>query len=252
MTPACAWLCQSFFLFIHTTRVSPTRNRITGTAFPFAAQACPSLFPLNEGESYCDDVLSGLQTQLGAAAHAACLTMSTTNDSVEQLTSLSDFPDECREVINDVVGCLRHEAASSLGHVLRVLAHKSTSVCKDCRQLCLNTLVDRQNRAVVDKMPPSPTQLFEGDLDSLDQFLKFCQEVKSAFCGELHQRVRPTNRPARFRLLARQEIRPPPRMADREQQAPFCRQPSQPSHQQACGTGGGRPFSQKGNNFCQG
>ena len=71
--------------------------------------------------------------------------------------------------------------ATPLGHVLRVLAAECSLLRRDRRQLCLDTVVDLQARADIDKISPSRTSLFDGDIDAVVQTLRHRLEAGGAF-----------------------------------------------------------------------
>ena len=65
-------------------------------------------------------------------------------------------PDQTDTAVTDL---LCREVATPIGHVLRVLAAECSTICRDRRRLCLNTLSDAQGRTAIDKLPPSPDSL---------------------------------------------------------------------------------------------
>ena len=81
---------------------------------------------------------------------------------------------EFARLVNDQV-------ATPLGHVLRVLAAECSLLCRDRRQLCLDRVVDLEARADIDKISPSHTSLFHGDIDAVVQTLRHRREAGGAF-----------------------------------------------------------------------
>ena len=175
-------------------RSPPSLCTADSQAAAFAAQSRPSVFPLNESAAKRDDFLASQQTRLGAAAHALCTALTTLNDVMETtllggLSHASDIfsadpvtPDgraEFARLVSDQVATPPPPLPP--GHVLRVLAAECSLLCRDRRQLCLDTVVDLQARADIDKISPSHTSLFDGDIDAMVQTLRHRLEAGGAF-----------------------------------------------------------------------
>lgn len=147
----------------------------------FVAQSRPPMFPLEEAACRRDGALSNQQTRLGAAAHAVCLAMTQANSLNEKLQAALPSTSEGRGPTEEIQKLLQEDIPMALGHALRILAAESTSICKDRRQLCLQTVRDSQCRAQVEKLPPSETKLFNGDLEAVIAAIKNRREVQGAF-----------------------------------------------------------------------
>ena len=89
-----------------------------------------------------------------------------------------------------VTELLCREVATPLDHVLRILAAECSTLCRDRRQLCLLTLSGSQGRATTEKLPPSPTQLFDGNIDAVLQTIKHRYEAGGAFKSSIPMRRR--------------------------------------------------------------
>lgn len=158
-------------------------------AAAFAAQSRPSVFPLNESAAKRDDFLASQQTRLGAAAHALCTALTRLNDVTK--TTLLGGPSQASDIFSadpltpdgraEFARLVSDQVATPLGHVLRVLAAECSLLCRDRRQLCLDTVVDLQARADIDKISPSHTSLFDGDIDAVVQTLRHRREAGGAF-----------------------------------------------------------------------
>ena len=156
-------------------------------AAAFAAQSRPSVFPLNESAAKRDDFLASQQTRIGAAAHALCTALTRLNDVTE--TTLLGGPSQASDIFSadpltpdgraEFARLVSDQVATPLGHVLRVLAAECSFLCRDRRQLCL--VVDLQARADIDKISPSHTSLFDGDIDAVVQTLRHRREAGGAF-----------------------------------------------------------------------
>ena len=149
---------------------------------PFAAQGRPPMFPLDDSCCRRDETMQAQQTRPGAAAHALCSAMAMLNDCTVKLQNVlppssSSKPDPAEEILQYLCA----DVATALGHSLRVLAAEHSMLCRDRRTICLNTVSDNQGRAALEKLPPSDTALFSGDLDSVVNAIKNRREVRGAF-----------------------------------------------------------------------
>ena len=149
---------------------------------PFAAQGRPPMFPLDDSCCRRNETMQAQQTRLGAAAHALCSAMAMLNDCTVKLQNVlppssSTKPGPAEEILQ----YLCSDVATALGHSLRLLAAEHSMLCRDRRTICLNTVSDNQGRAALEKLPPSDTALFSGDLDSVVNAIKNRREVRGAF-----------------------------------------------------------------------
>ena len=114
------------------------------------------------------------QTRLGAVGHAVCLALTKAKEvaAILPTTSASPSADLSTPEEPSLTDLLCQGLATLLGHVLRVLAVECSALCRDRRQLCLQTMADAQGRAMVEKLPPSPAHLFDGVIDALLQTIK--------------------------------------------------------------------------------
>ena len=155
----------------------------------FVAQSRPSVFPLNKSAAKRDDFLASQQMQLGTATHALCTALTRLNDVTE--TTLLGGPSQALDIFSadpvtpdgraEFARLVSDQVATPLGHVLRVLAAECSLLCRDRCQLCLDTVVDLQARADIDKISPSHTSLFDGDIDAVVQTLRQWREAGGAF-----------------------------------------------------------------------
>ena len=140
------------------------------SAAPFAAQSRPTIFPLGHAGVRRDNT----------AAHAVCLALTRVNACVERLAAM---PTATPDDLNELKELLCKDTATPLGHVLRVLAAEALAICKDRRQVCLDTVADPQGRLAMDQLPPSSTHLFDGD-----KAIRHRQDIRGPFKTEAPHR----------------------------------------------------------------
>ena len=166
-------------------------NKITSVytshpdAAPFTAQSRDTVFPLPDFAARKDDQLAAQQTRLGAAAHAVCLALARLNEVTTEMadqTSAFFVPrSQSAGSKGDIRQRLDDDIATPLGHALRLLAAECSLLCKDRRQLCLNTVADQQGRTVIDRVLPSSTALFDGDINAIVNTIKQRHDAGGAF-----------------------------------------------------------------------
>ena len=168
-----------------SVRASKLTASYTGhsKATPFTAQVRHPAFPLDESAVRRDEGMAQQQTRLGAAAHAVCLALTKANEVSARLSTTGASPSADPPTPDEpsLTDLLCQGLATPLGHVLRVLAAECSAQCRDRRQLCLQTMADAQGRAMLEKLPPSPTHLFDGDIDALLQTIKHRFDARGAF-----------------------------------------------------------------------
>ena len=143
----------------------------------FAGHSRPAMFPLDDSANRRDETMQAQQTRLGAAAHALCSAMTMLNACTQRLAQVLPSSGTADEALNYMC----HDVSTALGHSLRVLASEHSLLCRDRRNLCLNTMLDTQGRAAIERLPPSTTQLFSGDMEGILQAVKNRREMRSAF-----------------------------------------------------------------------
>lgn len=204
-------------------------------AAPFKAQARHNVFPLDAGARRHDEWMAQQQTQLGAAARAVCLALTKVNEAADRLSSSSGQPSAVQsEVGSSVFDLLAKEVVTPLGHALQVLSSECSSLCRDRRQLCLNTMLEGQGRTEMDRIPTSSTDLFSGDVDATIMCIGRRHDARGAF-KHSGQRKRPQpSQTSHNQVNQTQTKRPRQDEAGPRFNQPFRGQPS------GAGTRGGR------------